>query len=619
VLRLHDVGTDRMHFQRVPAETEAAHNVPVLDGRPVDPARHRDAVIAGFERMYRLLRRNRTEMLGEGSPLAAFGAAEVRVIVRPTRGYQNLLRESYHPDVLGNAVLRDALFDRLWAGAPFHPYLGELIPAERRALLEGDIPMFTCRAGGRDLETGGGEAIPEFFDRSGLDRVAGNLAHMSEADLALQLAAIRGSLQALGSSSDLVHRAPYGLLEPLRPASSDDLLAAALRVGERIADQAVRGRRDALWLALTPVGRSHWTYQPVGYELYNGLAGIALFLAQLGACTGDGRFVDLARAAWLPIEGQLRRHAAYLDRIGGFDGWGGYLYVAFHLAALWGEAERAAEAESWIERLPRWIERAETDDVLEGTAGCLVALLSCHRARPSPAALAAARLCGDRLLARARPQEAGCGWTFRANPVPLAGFSHGAAGIAWALLHLFGATGEDRFRKAALEGIAYERALYSPARENWPDLREDEAAGRRLEGEGHFFTAWCHGASGIGLARLDTLPVLDDAAVRAEIDAAVRTTLADGFGRNHCLCHGDLGNLELLLQAARHLGRPDLEARAYRLAAGVLGSIEKHGYLPGLPVGAELPGLMMGLAGIGYGLLRLARPDAVPAVLLLAG
>jgi hypothetical protein len=32
----------------------------------------------------------------------------------------------------------------------------------------------------------------------------------------------------------------------------------------------------------------------------------------------------------------------------------------------------------------------------------------------------------------------------------------------------------------------------------------------------------------------------------------------------------------------------------------------------------ETPGLMIGLAGIGYGLLRLARPNDVPSVLQLA-
>ena len=74
-------------------------------------------------------------------------------------------------------------------------------------------------------------------------------------------------------------------------------------------------------------------------------------------------------------------------------------------------------------------------------------------------------------------------------------------------------------------------------------------------------TAWCHGAPGIGLARLCSLQHLDDAAIRAEIGTALQTTLAQGFGGNHSLCHGDLGNLELLLQASEMLDDPQWRLR----------------------------------------------------------
>ena len=122
---------------------------------------------------------------------------------------------------------------------------------------------------------------------------------------------------------------------------------------------------------------------------------------------------------------------------------------------------------------------------------------------------------------------------------------------------------------------------------------------------------------GIGLARLHALRRLDDPAARGEVDVAVRTTIAEGFGRNHSLCHGDLGNLELLLQASEALGHPRRH-EVDRLAGSILGSIDRLGWLCGNPSRIESPGLMTGLAGIGYGLLRLAEPDRVPAVLTLA-
>jgi lantibiotic modifying enzyme len=72
------------------------------------------------------------------------------------------------------------------------------------------------------------------------------------------------------------------------------------------------------------------------------------------------------------------------------------------------------------------------------------------------------------------------------------------------------------------------------------------------------------------------------------------------------------------LQASAALGDPQWSAQLSRLTSMILDSIERHGWLCGAPLAVETPGLMTGLAGIGYGLLRLAEPSRVPAVLALA-
>src|SRR5206468_11206013 len=140
-----------------------------------------------------------------------------------------------------------------------------------------------------------------------------------------------------------------------------------------------------------------------------------------------------------------------------------------------------------------------------------------------------------------------------------------------------------------------------------PDLRQLEPTDR--SGPAAFLTAWCHGAPGIGLARLRSLPYLADQDTRAEIEIALKTTLAHGFGGNHCLCHGDSGNLEFLLQASQTLVDPRWGVEVERLAAILIESIHRDGWLCGIPSRIEIPGLMTGLAGIGYEMLRLAAPN----------
>ena len=112
--------------------------------------------------------------------------------------------------------------------------------------------------------------------------------------------------------------------------------------------------------------------------------------------------------------------------------------------------------------------------------------------------------------------------------------------------------------------------------------------------------AWCHGAPGIGLARLGLLPLLDDAPLHDELVAALQSTLTHGFGGGHSLCHGDFGNLELFVAAAESLHQPALLEQARQMASALLAAQPQNGWRCGVPGGVETPGLMVGLAGIGY-------------------
>jgi lantibiotic modifying enzyme len=98
----------------------------------------------------------------------------------------------------------------------------------------------------------------------------------------------------------------------------------------------------------------------------------------------------------------------------------------------------------------------------------------------------------------------------------------------------------------------------------------------------------------------------------------LKLTLTHGFGRNHSLCHGDLGNLDFLVQAEKTLGDQSLRIEIERLSAIILEEMENFGTISGMFNGVETPGLMTGLAGIGYGLLRLAEPSRLPSILTLS-
>ncbi len=128
----------------------------------------------------------------------------------------------------------------------------------------------------------------------------------------------------------------------------------------------------------------------------------------------------------------------------------------------------------------------------------------------------------------------------------------------------------------------------------------------------------------MGFARARALRAIDAlhagsqhrAGLERDLEEALALTLERGFGKSHCLCHGDLGNLDFLLGAETLSISASLRERIDTLTEAVLAS-SRNGWRCGTAARIDTPGLMNGLAGIGYGLLRLAAPERVPSVLAM--
>lgn len=402
---------------------------------------------------------------------------------------------------------------------------------------------------------------------------------------------------------------------------------AAARIARRLCRDALWHGQQCNWLgwAVDVFGRN-WSlvYKAQSPNLYDGTAGIALFLARLHRITGEAAFAETATGALnhafasLPSLPEEVRPSVYSGGLG--IAWGAAAAGrALHDERIVRRAQREAA------HLGRAAEKAQWLDVLGGAAGAIQALLEFDLpdlARAHAARLLHAAVRGDR----------GTSWDTMPGQTTahLCGYGHGAGGIASALLELWSATGEKRYRDTALDAFRYERSYYSQEQRNWPDLRDMSAympAQGQAPAPAVYAMGWCHGAPGIGLSRLRAHQLLpNDAAIAAELDAALATT-ADACrqwvpapGSGLCLCHGLGGNADLLIAAAAALGRPELRAVAEDAARRAIEQILPND-LPwpcGVNGGGETPNLMLGLAGIGHFFLRLYDSTEVPSLLLMA-
>lgn len=626
VQRWRHVNSDLMELVTIEAPGQPRSGGPTLDGTPLAPGAFADALADGFRRMYSFLAERAELLLAAGSPLEQLGRQRVRLVYRPTRAYAAVRSRLLTPRCLRDgadfAIEADFLCRAMTASGE-RPRFWPLLAAEQRALERGDIPFFAARANSDGLEIGPGQQLAGCFLHAGIDQARQRLRQLGAAHMEQQIALIRGTLYALTTAGSPHAAESTPLDDELPPSAPGELIAEALEIAEDIRRRAILGPDgSASWIGLEYLGEaSRFQLQPMGPALYDGGSGVALFLAALEHATGGAGYRDLVLAGLGPLRLLLRALAAPAQQalaqqigIGGASGVGGFVYALARAGRLLGSQELLEDATRAAALIsPATIRADRSHDVVAGAAGAILGLLALHESTGDAGLLERAYLCGQHLLERRSPSAAGPrAWANRDGRL-LTGFGHGAAGIAYALLRLHAAGPDGQLVAAAQEAIAYERGMFSPVAGNWPDLRASESDAAS------FMCGWCSGAPGVGLARLGGLPALDSPEARQDVALALETTLAPGrLGVDH-LCCGHAARAELALTAGLRLGRPALIERARQVAAGVLARARRDGrfsLVAGLPREVATPGLFQGTAGIGYTLLRLARPERVPSLLL---
>ncbi len=84
---------------------------------------------------------------------------------------------------------------------------------------------------------------------------------------------------------------------------------------------------------------------------------------------------------------------------------------------------------------------------LAGLAGCMSVASGLYRSLADPALRELAAVCAERLHDGAVREGEALSWPVEEGRTALTGFSHGAAGIGWALLEAADGLGEKQFRE----------------------------------------------------------------------------------------------------------------------------------------------------------------------------
>ncbi len=615
--------TGDIRVKRFEAEGQMAQNVPVFEGKYMRAAEHVPQILKGFEAAYISLAEGyRTGALNEA--LGVLANTEIRVLLRHTQTYASILQEATHPQLLRDGLELDLHFFQLIRPVFVSPFVKTIFMAELLDLQNGDVPWFGAQPKSTTVVDARAQKLEGVLARDGFGHCHARMQAMGAEDMHFQMEIITAAFftqeHEMISVLKTEARAEAYRIRPVtalpKPAGTLDaqLLSAADNIVQKLKSDVISSKALHLWVSMAS-GNGPGL---VGPELDNGLAGMALFFAEHDAASGvQTRFTHELCEGFLNVSNTVLPET---EAIGGFDGLGGMIWAACRLHQL-GRIDATVCLPAWLRRADALIANDTSLDVYSGAAGCGMAALSAHSMFPKLGALDLAKRCATHLMAQEiRIDDHSAMWpTLKTAPSAdnpaFTGLAHGTAGIALFLATLGSQNMDSNLLAAADRALAYERWAFSPTESNWK--RFDPL---HPENESIYQVSWCHGAPGAGLSRLGLLnsqaelPFLNAAELKADIAAATTTLLADDNG-NHTLCHGSLGNAVILNHLLAAEGNCDaleiMDARKAKLAQSIgTGHVQSD-----LPFGMAPPGLMTGIAGMGYGLLSLRQGADMPNVL----
>lgn len=614
-----DVNLDGMRYEKLSEQKPSEGGLLNSEREPPLSSIHENEICVGFEQMFSFLLSHRAELGSLDGPLIAFKGKCVRVLIRPTQLYTLILRRSLENTHLSSGIdwsLHFGLLSRYNTADEDENILLRLEAAERSSLTQLNIPRITSRTDSDLIEPERNCALSGFIDSSSYQQVLGRVQKLSQSDLQRQVCFIRQALRAGPVLNNMPQFEHWDSEQPRQKNSvsftSHVVLDHARIFAQILRQEAILSVSGAAWLGLISIAEGYAQLDVIGNDLYSGATGVALFLAALSRVAEDD-YQSLSLTAIEPLREELwgKKGGLRLARkmgIGGASGLGSVVYAFVLLSHFLEKAELLKDATQAARLINE--EKIATDrklDVVAGAAGAILGLLSLYEARGDAGVLEKAVACGQRLLAT---QDSMLGAWRTVGDVPLTGFAHGAAGIAYALIRLYRNNGDPAVLAAALKGIQYERSCFVPEAANWMDLRVKKVV--RIH-----TCQWCHGAAGIGLARVGSLEVLNDEQILCEINAALKTTIGTEMQLLDSLCCGNLGRLEFLFTAGLRLDRQEIMDIARERTARLVKRRSAGDGFKWLSGGdSQNLGFFNGISGAGYQLLRMVYPEALPSVLL---
>ncbi|MBE6051825.1 MAG: type 2 lantipeptide synthetase LanM [Clostridium sp.] len=592
---IENYDTDEVKIVKKYMNIEIKNNNPKLGDKVIKSENYVNDIKEGFLNLYRWMLKNK-KILKE-KVIEFFSNKECRVVIRATMVYSQILNTSYHPELLKNTVDRKVYLSRIAISS--NEIIKRFIATEYDELFYGDIPYFKVNTSDNN-----------FFNinnnKSIIDEVCERIEKLNELDLEKQMSIINLSYEEKLRGISC-YRTGIKLLnkDALININKEDALGVAEKIGKYIIRKGVKGINNGYdeyrWLSLRTVQGNRMTIMDAGLDLYEGNAGIGLFLAYLSKFTRDKEIESDALKTINPIINSLNQE----KKIGFFNGISGELYALYKIGKILNNDNIKNIVLDYIPKIEELIDEDENCDITAGYAGLLLFLISIYNDTKRLGFLNLMEKIYDKIKSKSIINEYGTTW----SEDGLIGFAHGNAGIEAALIKYYKVSGKKEILDLIKDSVKFEKHFFNSNKGGWP---------RAAINYDIYSNYWCHGNGGILLSRL----ILKEEGytyegIDKEIEFCIKELIKSGIGNDFCLCHGDVGNLLILYKACQVLKNDELKEKVLYTFINYIEKLKKENFIEKEFKFKEKNSLMIGIAGLGYGILKFLYCDEIPCILSL--
>lgn len=586
------------------------NSLPLLNGREVDPYHYREMVCDSFSQAYSVWLEEKEEMLYY---LLPFYEEKFRIVRRNTQQYAVFLSASLHPAYLSSYQKRRVFLEKLREQNKTENALDQKLEEyEIAALIDMDIPVFYGEGRRRSILSGDGKEYTDYFEDRPDQAFQKGINSFNKTDCELQKILIRLSFEKLRPEK---RRLPHRSLKKEERLLQEKANTQINKIAEYLLDTAVFDRNGVpSWMGIRMQSRGEWDCKPIGFDLYDGIPGIAIFLEKLAVVRAEEKYDELLTL----VRKKLFRYSEnqilgpQISTTGAMTGISSNIYTYLLLYDITGKREYLDYARLHAEILEACYAEDKAFDFLSGNAGAIYVLGKLYETTKEKKFLDLSVYMGDWLWKRAEETPYGAGWRIGENQIPLTGMAHGNSGFLLAYGELLKNTDKGKYERIIEDLLSYENHFFSEQSGNWLDLRgcsEIENYSPKTQ------NTWCHGAPGILLSRLFLSKLSNfqkNKQIKEDISRAVKSMCIDQLTPGMCICHGKCGNWMILnhfqnVYAKTANTYPCVHEKKRKLEMEIMQTLQENIWSP--LAEKYHPGFMSGISGIGYVLLELTEQN----------